>query len=61
MRCLIFGHAMRTFPGKDAHRGRNYEICVECGKTEFVGFNDEMDLSQYDHEPSIDGPFEGIA
>lgn len=52
---------MRTFPGKDAHRGRNYEICVECGKTEFAGFNDEMDLSQYDHEPSIDGPFEGIA
>lgn len=34
MRCILFGHSMRTYGGAGEYAGQQYLVCTECGKTE---------------------------
>lgn len=33
MRCLIFGHTFNTHAGVGQHKGQQFRICEDCGKT----------------------------
>lgn len=37
MRCLLFGHEYRRFPGQGDFDGQQFDICIHCCRTKGTG------------------------
>lgn len=33
MKCILFGHTWQTMRGHGEHRGKLFDVCIECNKT----------------------------